>query len=876
MAEEIWKKTCEQAKALNQKFEETTGHRLVLPVVDDEPDMGEMLQLRLEQLGIEVVLFESAVASIDFIRLHSWKVIAVLSDLNMPEMDGVALRKELLKICPQVPFVVLSGFIDTDLAMNAIERKISAIFKKPLDEEELALFFQKELFQRMIALKEEQELLRGFIDDGRVLLEQLESLALELEEKPQSSELINNIFGIVHTLKGSSAFFEPKNLNQFAHKFEDLLKKIQSKQIEVTSHVVSIVLKSLDTLKSLMDQLEQREHKGVDVADLLKILDLSNVKATAQGETAEDKPGTTSTKKSNDIRVDIAILDQFLQASGEMTVIRNMIVKAALSLEKKFRTDKDVVILSELLDELHKINTQAQNRITELRKVPIKSVLKIIPRIVRDVSKNLNKDVEFKTVGDDLRVDTSVAEVLNNSIVHLVRNSFDHGIESPEVREQAGKPKRGTITITSRQKDDYIIVEIMDDGHGINSDAVRKKMVTNGLATPEQAANMPDAQVNMMIFESGFSTAQVITDLSGRGVGMSMVKTSVESIGGRINISTHKGKGTTFRLDLPIPKSVLIKNSLFVTANGFEFGIPQEQISRILLINPTNKENYLFELEGTVQLQINEHLYPIIPLSKVLFANDTTMDRDDYLIILVETSHGKKYGIAVDSLIDFEDAVVKPIEKVIKHLNVYAGATFLSNGMVGLLLDIDGIAAKSQISEFSKSDEIQNATLDENQQSSIALNYLVFELDAPGAFAVRQDQLFRLEEFTDDELTQIGGQTLKEYRGKTMTFFDLSALFIRGIGEPPKAIQRTEHQITDSQRNPTFVMYQNNHYYGFSVNKILDIVTSESDIHPPIQPKRGLIGNTVVNGKTIAIIDPIQMIEYAEFLNQQGTAADAA
>ena len=155
MAEEIWKKTCEQAKILNQKFQETTGHKLVIPVVDDEADMGEMLQMRLEQLGVDVVLFESATASIDFIRLNSWKVITVLSDLNMPEMDGVTLRKELLKICPQVPFIVLSGFIDTDLAMNAIERKISAIFKKPLDEEELAFFFQKELFQRMIALKEE-------------------------------------------------------------------------------------------------------------------------------------------------------------------------------------------------------------------------------------------------------------------------------------------------------------------------------------------------------------------------------------------------------------------------------------------------------------------------------------------------------------------------------------------------------------------------------------------------------------------------------------------------------------------------------------------------------------------------------------------------
>ncbi|HND84975.1 MAG TPA: chemotaxis protein CheW, partial [Pseudobdellovibrionaceae bacterium] len=270
-------------------------------------------------------------------------------------------------------------------------------------------------------------------------------------------------------------------------------------------------------------------------------------------------------------------------------------------------------------------------------------------------------------------------------------------------------------------------------------------------------------------------------------------------------------------------------------------------------------------------------LYPIIPLSKVLFAKDTTLERDEFLIILVETSHGKKYGVAVESLIDFEDAVVKPVEKVIKNLNVYTGATFLSNGMVGLLLDIDGIAHHSKITEFSRDNESENTNVDYSQQSSVALNYLVFELDSPGAFAVRQDQLFRLEEFTDNELTQIGGQTLKEYRGKTMTFFDLSALFLRGIGEAPKLAQRTEeNKLMDSNRNPTFVMYQNDHYYGFSVNRILDIVSTDGDIHPPIQAKPGLIGSTVVNGKMIAIIDPIVMIEYAESFSQENTIPNAA
>lgn len=277
------------------------------------------------------------------------------------------------------------------------------------------------------------------------------------------------------------------------------------------------------------------------------------------------------------------------------------------------------------------------------------------------------------------------------------------------------------------------------------------------------------------------------------------------------------------------------------------------------MINESNREQLIFKLEGSLHLRIDDEIFPLVSLSEIMFQKDTVFNRSEFIIILAGTSYGKKYGIGVESINDFEDAVVKPVMPIVKSINIYAGATFLSNGQVGLLIDVDGLAHNAHIKETFHSN---NADLinEEDGHASVSMDYLLFELNAPGLFAVRQDQLYRLEEFQNKELDHIGNQTLKEYRGKTMTFFDLSQFFVNEGNPSLEEVSRVG-EFSNDEVNHTFVIYYKEHYYGFSVRKILDIVSTEDEMQTPIRPKPGLIGNTTANGKTIAVIDPIAMIE---------------
>ena len=653
--------------------------------MDDEPFILDYLADYLTDTIVQVKTFEKPREAVNFIRTHHPDIALIMSDFRMPEMTGFDVRKQVLETAPSIPFVILSAFIDREMALDALALKVTAFLTKPLTETELIAVLASDVLPRVASILEDRELLAGFIDDARGLTEQVEECSLALEDEPNNPDLFNTIFGLIHTLKGASSFFEPKTLHHFVHRFEDHLKVVQrGGDPKLVAEIPGALIASNDHIRVWVEEFATGLHNDYDVEAIFK--DVTTPKTQGQAASADakdhhEKSTEAAAHKPKEIKLDISVLDELLVASGEMTVIRNMLNKVAASIVKHYTTDREVQVLSELLQELHEINADVQSKVVEVRKVSMRAVLKPVPRVIRDVSKLLGKDVEFVASGQDQRIDNSIADVLNGCLLHIVKNSLDHGLEMGEVRVANGKPARGKIEISTKASDDLILVKIEDDGGGINAGAIRKKMIDLGWAADKVNA-MTDEQIYPMIFESGLSTSATTTEISGRGVGMSMVKETVEEVGGRILIDSVRGRGTKFTLELPVPKSVSIVNCLFIQVAGRSYGVRQDQILRVYKSEENRFKEHVNQLQGAAVLRLDEELYPIVFLNALLHKTVEVL-HPEFQAVLLKTSAGQKYALVIDGVEEFEDTVIKQVPQAIKSLGVFSGATFLGDGNVG-------------------------------------------------------------------------------------------------------------------------------------------------------------------------------------------------
>ncbi len=839
-----WDKLTKEEKFFHLK-NFALGSDLYVVCVDDEESILEILKFKIEELGFSVFCTTYTEEALNFIRDHKNQIVLIVSDFRMGKTDGFEFRQQTKNISLEIPFAIFSGFIDKEMALRGMELKICSFLNKPFDMNNFISLLNNEGWSRLKTIREEMDLLRGFTDDASTLIEQTEELILELEDHTNNPDAISKIFGMIHTIKGSSGFFEPRSLHQFAHRFEDSLKEIQSGQKILTPQLITVWLKSCDILKTFIDEFKTAKHKQYDINELIKIFTevnpetfnnhlSSNIRDTKDSLHVKNIAVATSKSKApQELKVAVSLLDEFMQISGEMTVIRNMINKVVRSIEKQYPSDKDVILLGELLNELHKINGSVQAKITEIRKVPIRNVIKPLGRIIRDVSQSLNKEVELKVEGDSIRVDTSVAEVLSNSLIHLIRNSLDHGIEHPEERIKNGKNKKGSIEIESEIKGEIIYIHIKDDGKGINPETIKNKLLKNGTHTLEQINEMTENELQQMIFSSGFSTAQQITDISGRGVGMSMVKDVVEAIGGKILINSNVGIGTEFILVIPIPKSVLITNCLFITvSNGLsthdstmQFGIPQDEIKRVINFDEAQTKKWIQKLEGTTVLNIDNRLIPVVFLNQILNLTSSTttslLPNQGYLVVL--SHNNKEFCLWVENVLDVEDTVVKSISSgQIKNLGLYIGATFIGDGSVGLILNTEGIANKAGV--VLQTEKLQIKSKDEytlNSNSNLKNNnYIICDIVGKTYYAISQSKIFRIEEFRPDQLQNSSNEIVTSYRNKILTFIDLNQFFTNSYNHKPI--------LSNDRTFITIVVQHQDSYLGFVINKVIDLFSSSS------------------------------------------------
>lgn len=823
--------------------------------VDDEESILEIFSSTIASLNLTPLKAKTGEEALQLIKAKGRDIAIVISDIRMPIMDGIQLREAMMANNAHIPFIVISGYVTRELALKGVELKIAAFIEKPFEPAAVADLVKKEAGPRHQAILESRELQSVFIEEANNMLEQSEPLLLALEADPDNMDTVNSIFRLIHSIKGASGVLDTDIVTKYTHRYEDLISQVKNQKMKATPPVVSALLRGMDTLTGLVRSVTEG---NIDQHNLDTLLETIKIEGNVAGEQAstgpKDKPQaqTTAAKMApkDTLQVPTVLLDDVLMQSGEVTVIRNMVNKLVRSIEKTNPGQKEVALLGELLEEMHKINGVIQSKIVELRKVSLKNILKGLPRTVRDLSSQLKKPIQLVINGDNIRVDNSVAQVISGSIYHLVRNSADHGIEAGDARSKAGKNATGTIEIRCSTNNDEVNIAVADDGKGLDLERIKSKAHEKNLFTREELDAMPPQRLMSLIFESGFSTAAAITDVSGRGVGMDMVKSSVQSIGGKITIDSTTGKGSQFNLVLPIPKSVLIIDSVLIECSGHTFAIPQDRILRLLRLTHEDYTRSVQVLQGAVMITVDGNLLPLITLRDTLKLSDQQQPYANGRVrsIAVLATDQSAYALEVDEILDSEEIVVKALANGLKALQLYAGATFMGDGRIGLILDVVAIAKAAHIDGSHQADEDKTTVPSE---IAGATDYLLFSIAPKRDFAIPVESVYRLEEMRSKDIQLIGDRQVIVYRNKVVPLYSVGELLrLKNV-----------NTATNDEQWPALIVTNGDSLIALRINKIRDIIRYSGTISREAIDRKGLSGSLLLPNGNVPLVDIVQLIE---------------
>ncbi len=578
-----------------------------------------------------------------------------------------------------------AGFLNLTTIVE-IAHKIEDIFNKLRnDEMTLTPEMMDVIFEGVDKLKEAIEMLKEndeIPDEGEIknLTEKLRSI-LEGEEMPSESQIES---------KDES---NPEDFEFVEGVDEDIKKLIlQFKGKDLGEILEEIILLPPDERPPLdvIEKLEQLIVEGKDVKDLIKPKEKTSEpkeekpkqEEKAAREIKKETPKRKKTEKKEEvIRVDVERVETLMNLVGELVLDRNRIVKLASSLEPKYGDNEVVEELIDSITGMSRTVSDLQDAVMKLRMQPVKKIFSKFPRIVRDLAKKLNKKVNLVLEGEDTEIDRSILDKLEDPLIHLVRNAIDHGIETPEERIKAGKTEEGTIKLSAFQEGDRIIISIEDDGKGIDVDKVKKKAIDKGLITPEQAENMQDKEAFELLFMPGFSTADQVSEVSGRGVGMDVVASTIHNLRGSIEVESEKGKGSKFIMKLPL--TVAIIRTLMVGANNRIFAIPLYSVVEIVKYDPENVK----KVGNFKSFMLRDEVFLLFSLSELFDIEDTS---DKEFIVIVRVGE-KNIAISIDELYGEEEIVIKPLGKLLEDVQGIAGATITGDGKVVLIVDTNSL-----------------------------------------------------------------------------------------------------------------------------------------------------------------------------------------
>lgn len=618
---------------------------------------------------------------------------------------------------------------------------------------------------------EMQEILNDFLTESNEMLEVLDQRFVTLEADPSNTDLLNEIFRAMHSMKGSAGFLGFNHLVDVAHRGENILNKLRQAEMAVSPAIISVILETVDVIKAIMADIkdsgtDSHVATGAISAKLDDILNgdsaapapaapaptASATKTETAAPTAPDAapappPQTIGEILVNDglaskeqvfdaltaqqhqaepktplgeillqakaiteraldqalhkqdkqpkpveedatIRVETKRLDSVMNLVGELVLGRNRLIKIGTQLEQQHESDPQVRVLSETLAQLNLVTTDLQLAVMKTRMLPIKKVFAKLPRMVRDLSQKLNKQVRLEMQGEETELDKSVADEIGDPLVHLVRNAIDHGIETPAERQAKGKTGEGLLTIAASQEGNSIVIRINDDGRGIQVEKIKAKALGKGLVSEAELATMEHREILNLIFLPGFSTAEQVTDVSGRGVGMDVVRTNIRKINGSVDLESEPGKGSQIIIKLPL--TIAIIQALMVEVERSIFAIPLSTVIEAVRISRSDIKT----INGREVLHLRDRVLPLIRLAQE-FDIPTDADRERFYVVVAALGD-RRIGVVVDELRSQEEVVIKSIWDYLETVKGVSGATITGEGKVVLILDTSELVQNAQ------------------------------------------------------------------------------------------------------------------------------------------------------------------------------------
>jgi two-component system chemotaxis sensor kinase CheA len=741
---------------------------------------------------------------------------------------------------------------------------------------------------------EDQETIREFLVESHENLSRLDQDLVELEKHPQDADLLGSIFRTIHTIKGACGFLSFSTLEGITHKAETLLSQLRDGKRKLTPALVSLILETVDATRKVLasietcgkegpltfedltarlraaaelkDELEAPSNpaqSGQVAAPPLKVEPPVEENCTVpqeaiqpvnekvedrrkgddrrkdEGRREEDVERHSAAVDSN-IRVGVGLLDKLMDLVGELVLTRNQILQ--------FNTEREDASLNATSQRLNLITTELQEGVMKTRMQPIGVVWNKFPRVVRDMAVALGKNIQLEMDGAETELDRTIIEAIKDPLVHLVRNSCDHGIELPEVRLSAGKPLQGILTLRAFHEGGQVNIEISDDGAGIDVARVKQKALENGLIRPEQAEKMSDREAMSLIFEPGFSMAKKITNISGRGVGMDVVKSHIEKIGGVVDVISKPGEGSTVKIRIPLTLAII--PGLVITSGGERFGIPQVSLLELIRLEGDSVGKHIEHVHGTPVYRRRGSLLPITYLNQVLGLKSD--DQLEAVNIVVLQAEDRQFGLVVDGINDTQEIVVKPLSKQLKGLTLYAGATIMGDGRVALILDVLGIGQRSGV--FGESRE--QARVADKQKTQLELEQQRLLLFRAGSFdrlAVPLSLVARLEEFPQSAIEHAGGGQVVQYRSRILPLVSLRDVLEPGApdnGQAPDPVQVVV--FNDGDRS-----------VGMVVDEILDVAEEAVTVRQKSN-RKGLLGSAVIGKRVTDFLDLNEVLHACE------------
>jgi two-component system chemotaxis sensor kinase CheA len=756
------------------------------------------------------------------------------------------------------------------------------------------------------------DIVKDFLIESQENLDRLDRDLVGLEKNPKDKDSLAGVFRTIHTIKGTCGFLGFNKLEKVAHVGENLLTRLRDGQLTLNPEITTALLGMVDAIRQMLEEIESTGTDGAidypELRETLTQLQKSAASAAAQQSPAVAAPAPVSPQpaaavgkpsepskeprhpavtkaaattaavelpakiatKTEDpqppqvqeakprdaapetIRVGVNLLDKLMTQVGELVLARNQLLQIANTVG-----DAGLHAVSQ---RMNLIATELQEEVMKTRMQPIGNIWSQFPRTVRDVALGCNKEVGIEMEGEKTELDKTIIEAIKDPLTHLVRNSVDHGIELPADRVKAGKNRTGRLILRAFHEGGQVNIEISDDGAGLNAERIRQKAVERGVIGAESAARMTEREIYNLIFLPGFSTAEKVTNVSGRGVGMDVVKTNVERIGGNVDVQSTRGQGTTVRVKIPLTLAII--PALVVTCCGERYAIPQVSLLELVRLEADEVSAGIELVHGAPVYRLRGQLLPLVYLDRELKLKvdaKRAAQSDGAVNIVVLQADERQFGLVVDQINDTEEIVVKPLRKQLKSVKTFAGSSIMGDGRVALILDVLGLAQRASVitetRDKAMADKVESSAKAGDKQA-----FLLFAGPGDSRMAIPLDTLARLEEFPVAQVEMSGSQWVTQYRGKILPLLRLNVVLeerrnkLRALQSPPAA---------DSGPIQALVVNHEGRTFGLVVEQILDIVEDPADVRSPAT-RPSILYSVVIGNRVTEMLDIPAILRSAE------------